>query len=160
MSHTLLATKTDAVSVTASVRRMDPSAPGAFFAESGPAAPAASLPSPVAVSPMSVHGLGGYAAGCSCEICLAAKASLRPTQPRFVPVRVEEAELVLRCYVTYHHAVPAVVAYWAVLGQFGWTVYTKRDGKTRSVGDPVGGTAAKARVVERLRMLGQRWSPS
>ena len=99
------------------------------------------------------------AAGCGCKVCKSAGTALRtgPVPPPPTPVRVEGDALVLRCYVTYHPALPPALAYWAVLGQFGWVLYTKRHGKTVTLAR-VDGTAAKARTTEQLRLLGMRWS--
>ena len=90
----------------------------------------------------------------------AAPAARRNVSPVAVsPVRVTGGELILRCYVTYHSCLPPALAYWAVLGQFGWSIYTKRGGKTVTVGR-VYGTDAWARdlTVSRLRLLGMRWT--
>ena len=111
--------------------------------------------------PVRIHGFSGYAAGCHYGVCESAGTVLTspPVPPPPTPVRVVADELILRCWVTYHHALPPALAYWAVLTQFGWTLCAKRGGKTVTVGR-VYGTDAWARDVTgaRLRLLGMRWS--
>lgn len=124
------------------------------------AAPATTQTPPVScLHDVVIHGYSGYAAGCGCKVCKSAGTALKspPPTPPPTPVRVEGHALVLRCYVTYHSALPPALAYYAVLGQFGWVIYAKRRGKTVTLAR-VDGTAAKARTTEQLRLLGERWS--